>query len=60
MAVPREKGKSVRLTRSELIYFFKGKGKIPLDAKFVVVEVEQGDDLININDVDGLVISWGP
>jgi len=60
MAVPRQKGKFIRFTRSELIHFLKGKGKIPLDAGFVVVEVEQGDDTINVNDVDGLVISWGP
>lgn len=52
--------KTVRLTRSKLIQFFKGNGKVPLDAKFVTVEVERGDEVFNINEVDGLVVSWGP
>lgn len=60
MAVPREEGKHVRLTRSDIIALVKQQiRKPPPEAKFVTVEVEQGDDLINVNDVDGIVISWG-
>lgn len=51
--------KSVRLTRSDLIALLRNSIKKPPEGTFVVVEVEQGDDLINVNDVDALVVSWG-
>jgi hypothetical protein len=50
----------VKLTRSDLVALLKRNiQKPPPNAKFVVVEVEKGDELINVNDVDGIVISWG-
>jgi len=59
MPVPREKDKSIRLTRSDIIALLKHHlHKPPPAAKYVVVEVEQGDKLINVNDVDALVVSW--
>ncbi len=49
----------VRLTRSNLVAMMqRDAGKPPLNVKCVVVEVEKGDELINVNDVDGIVISW--
>ena len=56
----RDAKKMIRLTRSDLIALLKRNiQKPPTTAKFVVVEVEQGDDIINVNDVDGIVVSWG-
>ena len=49
----------VRLTRSNLIAMLqRDMGKPPLHVKCVVVEAEKGDELINISDADGIVISW--
>lgn len=60
MAVSRDEKKTVRLTRSDLIALLKRNiQKPPASATFVTVEVEQGDEIINVNDVDAIVISWG-
>ena len=56
----RDAKKMIRLTRSDLVALLKRNiQKPPATAKFVVVEVERGDEIINVNDVDGIVISWG-
>lgn len=56
----RDAKKMIRLTRSDLIALLKRNiQKPPASAKFVVVEVEQGDAILNVNDVDGIVVSWG-
>lgn len=58
--VPREEGKFVRLTRADIIEMLKRDRQLPPDsAKFAVVEVEKGDEVFNVNEVDRLVISWG-
>lgn len=33
---------------------------MPEGGCFFVVEVERGDELISVTDVDGIVVSWGP
>lgn len=59
MAVPREKDKSIRLTRADIVALLKHHlHKPPPTAKFVTVEVEKGDELISVNEVDALVVSW--
>lgn len=58
--VSREEGKFVRLTRADIVEMLKRDKQLPpASAKFVVVEVEKGDEVFNVNEVDRLVISWG-
>lgn len=58
--VSRDEKRTVRLTRSDLIALLKRNiQKPPAEAKFVTVEVEQGDAILNVNDVDAIVVCWG-
>lgn len=47
------------ITRSELLRLLREAGKVPEGGCIFVVEVERGDEVLNVNDVDGIVVSWG-
>lgn len=57
--VSRDEKKTVRLTRSDLIALLRRNIQKPPSGTHVTVEVEQGDEILNVNDVDAIVVCWG-
>jgi hypothetical protein len=54
--VARDETKTYRLTRSELVAMLRSKGVSIVGIH--TVSVERGDELIDVNNVDGIVVSW--